>query len=296
MISIKQLKYALAVEQTLHFKKAAEMCNISQSAFSNALHEFEKQLGVQVFERDTKKVLVTPLGKRVLMQARTIMLQVDELEDFSKTQQVPLCYPITIGMIPTIAPYLLPNLLANLAQTYPLAKLNIIESQSQELVEMVRRGDLDAAILALPFPCEGLLKLEFWQEDFFWVTSQQEHYLEQTEISSEQLKKTNLLLLKDGHCLKDHILAACNMAQQESQPNIGAISLNTLIQMVLGDLGTTLIPQMAVEQLTSQHKRLSVLRIQEPGPHRKIAFVMRPNYTRTGCIEALIKVCKQSLR
>jgi len=295
MISIKQLKYALAVEQTLHFKKAAELCNISQSAFSTALSELEKQLDVQIFERDTKKVLITPIGQRVLKQARNILLQVNELEDFSKVQQLPLSYPMTIGMIPTIAPYLLPSLLPVVREEYPLAKLNIVENESQVLVDKVRRGDLDAAILALPYPCDGLLTLEFWQEDFFWVTLKKSQYSEQKEVSSEQLRQSKLLLLKDGHCLKEHILAACNMSDEPAEQDVGAVSLNTLIQMVLNNLGTTLIPEMAVEQLTAQYEQISIIHLQEPGPHRQIAFVMRPNYTRIACIESLIELCKKAL-
>jgi LysR family hydrogen peroxide-inducible transcriptional activator len=295
MITIKQLKYAIAVEQTLHFKKAAELCNISQSAFSNALNELEKQLGVKIFERDTKKVLVTPIGKRVLMQARAIMFQVNELEDFSKVQKAPLSYPLSIGMIPTIAPYLLPKLQNRLKQDFPLAKLNIVENQSQVLVDMVRRGDLDTAILALPYPCDDLLSIEFWQEDFFWVTSEKKRYRDQTQIKSDEIDKANLMLLGDGHCLKDHVLSICNMNQNSEKNAVSAVSINTLLQMVASNLGTTLIPEMALHQLHEHYPDISALRLQEPGPHRQLAFVMRPNFTRIQCIENLITICKQSL-
>jgi LysR family hydrogen peroxide-inducible transcriptional activator len=295
MITIKQLKYAIAVEQTLHFKKAAELCNISQSAFSNALNELEKQLGVKIFERDTKKVLVTPIGKRVLMQARAIMFQVNELEDFSKVQKAPLSYPLSIGMIPTIAPYLLPKLQNRLKQDFPLAKLNIVENQSQVLVDMVRRGDLDTAILALPYPCDDLLSIEFWQEDFFWVTSEKKRYRDQTQIKSDEIDKANLMLLGDGHCLKDHVLSICNMNQNSVKNAVSAVSINTLLQMVASNLGTTLIPEMALHQLHEHYPDISALRLQEPGPHRQLAFVMRPNFTRIQCIENLITICKQSL-
>lgn len=295
MISIKQLRYALTVEETLHFKHAAESCNISQSALSTALNELEKQLGLKIFERDNRKVLVTPIGKRVLLQARSIILQVDDLEHFADIQKLPFSYPLKIGMIPTIAPYLLPKLLPVLKKQYPLARLNIVENQSYQLVESVKNGELDAAILALPYPCEGLLSLPFWEEDFYWIAPKGEQYTHQKEISSRELKYCDLLLLEEGHCLKDHILDACKMSEHNSNKSFSATSLNTLIQMVLGKLGTTLIPEMAIDQLISQHDSLAVLHLQEPGPHRQLAFIVRPNFTRLSSIEALIEMSKQSL-
>jgi len=295
MISIKQLNYALAVQETLHFKKAAEKCNISQSALSTALSELEKQLGLKIFERDNKKVLVTPVGKRVLLQARTIILQVNDLEQLAESHKLPFSYPLAIGMIPTIAPFLLPKLLPALKQQYPLARLNIVENQSQILVDMVRNGDLDAAILALPYPSDGLITLPFWEEDFYWIALKGKQHTQQEEITSKELSYCDLLLLEDGHCLKDHILDACKLTPPKSQQSFSATSLNTLIQMVLGNLGSTLIPEMAIDQLTSQHDSLSVVHLKEPGPHRKLAFIIRPNFTRLSSIEALMEIAKQSL-
>lgn len=295
MISTKQLYYALAVEKTLHFKKAAESCNVSQSALSTAVSELEKQLGLQIFERDNKKVLVTPVGKEILDKARHIVLQVGELQHLADEQQSPLSFPISVGVIPTIAPYLLPKLFPVLAKYYPQAQLNIIEEQSHILVDMVKRGEIDTAILAMPFPCEGLLTLEFWQEDFYWVAPKGERHTNQKEITSNELTHSKLMLLKEGHCLKDHILAACKLPEQTANHGFGATSLNTLVQMVLGKMGTTLIPKMALEQLTLQNEALSAVHLNEPSPHRRIAFIIRPNYTRMSSIEALIKVCERAL-
>jgi len=295
MISIKQLTYALAVEKTLHFKKAAELSNISQSALSTALNELEKQLGLQIFERDNKKVLVTPVGKQVLERAHNIMLQVEDLQHLADSQRSPLSFPMTVGVIPTICPYLLPRVLPVLNRRYPQSELNIVEDQSHVLVEMVRNGEIDTAILALPFPCDGLLSLEFWQEDFYWVALKEEKHARQKEITSKELNQCNLMLLKEGHCLKDHILEACKLPEQAANRGFGAASLNTLIQMVLGKLGTTLIPEMAMEQLISQHRELAAVHLNEPGPHRRIAFILRPNYTRTSSIEALIDICRAEL-
>ncbi|MFQ3230364.1 LysR substrate-binding domain-containing protein [Reinekea sp.] len=295
MISTKQLYYALAVEKTLHFKRAAEACNISQSALSTALATLEQQLGFNIFERDNKKVLVTPQGKDVLVRAQRIMAELDELEFIAENQQMPLTYPITIGVIPTIAPFLLPKVFPHLNEQYPAAKLNIVEEQSHVLVEMVRRGEIDTAIIAMPYPCDGLLSMEFWQEDFYWVALKGEQFTDQAEVTSYELSSSHLMLLKEGHCLKDHALAACRLPPQSANHGFGATSLNTLVQMVLGRMGTTLIPEMALKSLIAQNSELSAIHLNEPGPHRRLAFIIRPNYTRMRSIEALVTLLKQSL-
>lgn len=295
MISVKQLSYALAVERTLHFKKAAEQCNISQSALSTALSELEKQLGFQIFERDNKKVLITPVGKEVLGRARTILLQVEELERLADIYKKPLSFPISIGMIPTIAPYLLPSLLPALQTQYPTCQPTVVEEQSKVLVDMVRSGEIDTAVIALPYPCEGLLTLDFWAEDFYWVALKNAEMAGQREISSRELADANLMLLKEGHCLKEHILDVCKLPKQTANHGFGTASLHTLIQMVLTNMGTTLVPAMALKQLVSQHEQLSAVHLSEPGPHRRIAFIIRPNYTRMNSVEALIKLCREVL-
>lgn len=295
MISIKQLSYALAVGKTLHFKKAAEMCFVSQSALSTALSELEKQLGIQIFERDNKKVLITPLGQEVLERARKILLQVEDLQHLADNGKVPLSFPITVGVIPTIAPYLLPRIFPLINDRFPKAELTIVEEQSHVVVDLVRSGEIDTAILALPYPCEGLLTMEFWQEDFYWVTQSGSEHAKQKEVTSHEINQAKLMLLKEGHCLKDHIVDVCKFSGQQANHGFGATSLNTLIQMVLGNLGTTLIPAMALDQLTANNKQLSAIHLNEPGPHRRIAFLVRPNYTRMSSIEALMALCKESL-
>lgn len=295
MITTKQLAYALAVERNLHFKKAAEQCHISQSALSTALAELERQLGFQLFERDNKKVLVTPIGAEVLKRARDIMSRVEELERLADTLKTPLSYPLSIGLIPTIAPYLLPKIFPALKRRYPKSQLAVVEEQTHVLLEMVRVGEIDTAIIALPFPCEGLLTFEFWAEDFYWVAPKDDKLASRDQITSKELAHTNLMLLKEGHCLKEHILDVCNMPQPQANHGFGAASLHTLVQMVLNDMGTTLIPEMAIEQLTSQYPQLSTVHLSEPSPHRRLAFVIRPNYTRMNSIEALLEVCREAL-
>ena len=295
MISLKQLRHALAVEKYLHFRKAAESCSVSQSALSTSLSTLEQQLGVVIFERDNKKVLVTPIGAEILQKAREIQLHVDDMEKLAESQSSVLSYPITVGIIPTICPYILPIVLPSLRAQYPDFNIKVIEETSSELVDKVRSGEIDTAILALPYPTEGLLNFEFWKEDFFWITHQDEMPHKKTEITAKDLSNANLMLLKDGHCLKDHALSACGF-QGTNSHSLSATSLSTLIQLVIAKSGTTLIPEMALSQLIGADSPLSAIKLAEKGPHRSIAFIVRPNYVGTKNIETLMKVFTQSLK
>jgi len=295
MISLKQLHYALAVEKTLHFKKAADVCNVSQSALSTAIIELEKQLGTTIFERNNKQVLITSSGQLILNKAKAVKIELDELMQISRANKQPFSNAMTIGVIPTIGPYLLPKVLPELRRQQPNFKLKIIEEQSHVLVDMVRNGDIDAAILALPYPIEGLMSFDFWQEDFYWVSHKDECPSQLKEITSEELEIEKLMLLKDGHCLKDHALAACSLQNDKQDSDFDSASLHTLIQMVAGKLGTTLVPQMALDQLIYDESEIRAVHLNEPGPHRTIALIIRPNYVRTNELTILRDIFKQQL-
>ncbi len=295
MITLKQLTYALAIAKTRHFKQAAILCGVSQSALSTALSELENQLGIQIFERDNKKVLLTPLGEKVLEKARSVKVEVDDLYLLAKSQKEPLSFPMTIGTIPTIGPYLLPKVLPELRKRYPAFKLSIIEEQSHVLVEKVRNGEIDTAILALPFAHLGLHAFEFWEEDFYIIAHEDDIEAGQTEISGAELKASELLLLKDGHCLKDHALSACKLPPTDVDNSLAGTSLNTLVQMVAGHMGTTLVPQMALDQMLHENSELKALHLKDPGPHRILAFITRPNYVGLSNIEILMEIFRTEL-
>lgn len=295
MISLKQLHYALAVEKTLHFKKAADACNVSQSALSTAIIELEKQLGTTIFERNNKQVLVTSNGQLILNKAKAVKLELDELMQLSHADKQPFSNAMTIGVIPTIGPYLLPKVLPEVRRQQPNFKLKIIEEQSHVLVDMVRNGDIDAAILALPYPIEGLMSFDFWQEDFYWVSHKDECPSQLKEITSEELEIEKLMLLKDGHCLKEHALAACSLQSDKQDTDFDSASLHTLIQMVAGKLGTTLVPQMALDQLIYNESEIRAIHLNEPGPHRTISLIIRPNYVRTNELTLLRDIFSEQL-
>jgi LysR family hydrogen peroxide-inducible transcriptional activator len=294
MISLRQIRYALALEQTLHFTKAADLCAISQSALSTALAEMEKQLGFQIFERDNRKVLVTPLGREVLNRARKIKLEVDDLQRLGEAHLRPLSSPMSLGLIPTIAPFLLPRILPPLHAGYPNLDLQLAELQSRNLVEQVRRGDLDAGILALPYDTTGLLSFSFWKENFYWVTHADDRS-SGGRIRAEQIDSRHLMLLEEGHCLKDHALAVCHLADARAL-GVSATSLATLVQLVAGRMGSTLVPEMALESLVDNNPALKRLPLAEAGPHREIAFVVRPTYPGLRNIELLKGLFSRELK
>ncbi|NNF16446.1 MAG: hydrogen peroxide-inducible genes activator [Gammaproteobacteria bacterium] len=296
MISLKQLSYALAVDRERHFRKAAEACSVSQSALSTAVAELENQLGIQIFERDNKKVLVTPIGEQILQKAQVIGAEVSDLYQMARLQKTPLSYPMSLGVIPTIGPYLLPKVLPEVRRQYPDFELTIIEEQSHVLTDKVRSGEIDTAVLALPYDVDGLHAFEFWEEDLFLVTFAGSPYAELDSIDSADLQDAELLLLKDGHCLRDHALAVCNRQSTDMRRSLAGTSMYTLTQMVAGHMGSTLVPQMALDQLLGGSSELRAVRLQEASPHRTIAFITRLNYAGVANIELLKKLFRQELK
>jgi LysR family hydrogen peroxide-inducible transcriptional activator len=295
MISLKQVHYALAVERHLHFRRAAEDCNISQSALSTALLEMEKQLGFQIFERDNRKVLVTPLGQQVLDRARSIEILMGDLAKLADSQREPLSTPLSLGVIPTIGPYLLPLVLPELQKQYPELKLDIVEDQTAEVLDQLRRGALDAAIIALPYECDGLLALPFWEEDLLWVVHTDDEVADVQRATVDDLARTHLMLLKDGHCLTEHALTACKL-ENVSTHSFSATSLSTLIQLVAGNIGSTLVPEIALAQMVDKNAQLTSVPLEEPGPHRQLAIAIRPNYPGMTSIQALVQLFRERLK
>ena len=295
MLTFKQIDYALAVGKNLHFKKAADECYVSPSTLSNAITELETQLGVKIFERNNKKVIVTSLGHEILSKAKKIKLEVKNIHELAQHNVDGLSSSLSIGIIPTISPYFLPLVLPKIQKEFSNLQLKIEEGQSQILTNRVKEGDLDMAILALPYDLQDLMSFKFWEEDFFWVSHSQNKNAGKSEIKASELEHSELMLLEDGHCLKDHILDACNI-DSSSQYSLKASSLNTLIQLVKGKMGTTLVPKMALKELVGNKKNLSISHLDEPGPHREIALITRPNYAGMENVKMLVDFFGNSLK
>lgn len=292
MITLRQLEFALAVAKHKHFKRAAEDCNISQSALSLGIAELEKQLDTQIFERNNKQVLITPIGEELLERAQRVFSEISDLTTRAHSHQLPLAYPMTIGIIPTIAPYLLPKVLPTLKEKYPQFDIAVIERQTERLLEQVRYGHIDTAIIALPYAVDGLHTFEFWQEDFYAIFPKGGEYTHKTSITSTELFKNDVLLLGEGHCLTDQALSVCQMSKHDLKSGFSDASLNTLIQMAKVGMGTTLVPKMALEQIGDG---VTALPLNEQGPHRRLAFVTRLNYARVNDVKILSKLFGETL-
>jgi LysR family hydrogen peroxide-inducible transcriptional activator len=276
MISIKQLNYALAVAKRLHFKKAANDCFVSPSALSNSIAELENQIGFQIFERTNKKVIVTKLGLDLLKKAETIQFHIEDIKRIGEKQKEPLSSPLTIGIIPTIGPYLLPLVLPRLKKHHPSLSLKILEAKSNLLVQKVNDGEIDMAILALPYNLRGLLSFKFWEENFYYVSHKNSNY--RKVLKAKDIDFSELMLLDDGHCLKNHVLAACKIDDSQ-QFSMEASSLTTLIQLVANNMGSTLVPHMSIKHLINSNSMIKKAILNEPGPHRELAIIARQTYS-----------------
>jgi len=294
MITLKQINYSLAVAKQLHFKKASDDCFISPSTLSNAITELESNIGFKIFERSNKKVIVTKLGLEFLNKAKKIQLQVKDINEMKLNYLDSMSYPISIGIIPTISPYFLPLALPRIKNDFPNLPLELEESESSILIERVKDGDLDMAILALPYALGDLLYFKFWEEDFYLVSNKKNVLSNKNQIRASELERSKLMLLEDGHCLKDHILKACNI-DMKSKYSLKASSLHTLIQLVKGDMGSTLIPKMAINQLIGTNNNLSISHLNEPGPHREICIVTRKDYGGLENIKLLCSIFSEEM-
>lgn len=296
MITLRQLEFALSVAKHRHFKRAAEACNISQSALSLGIAELEKQLDTQVFERNNKQVLITPIGKEILERAQRIFSDINDLTALAHNHQTPLTYPMIIGIIPTVAPYLLPKVLPSLQKDFPNFSINVVEQQTERLAEQVRYGHIDTAIIALPYPLEGLHTFEFWQEDFVALIPKKYDNLTAlgNKITGNELSKSNLLLLSEGHCLTDQALTVCSLSKHEVNSSFSDASLNTLIQMALTGMGATLVPEIALAQINQES--VNIMHLDEKGPHRRLAFISRLNYARVNDIKRLSQIFGKALQ
>ena len=294
MITLKQIHYALTIEKELHFKKAADACYVSPSTLSNAISEMEAQLGIQIFERTSKKVIVTGLGKEILKKARAIKMEIGDINQLSEDQKNPLSMPITLGIIPTVGPYFIPLVLPSLKKKFPNLKLKIIEAQSSVLVSKVNNGEIDMAILAMPYKLDGLLSFKFWEENFYYISYKGKQEIDKDKIKAKEIDQSDLMLLNDDHCLKNHVLAACKI-DSDKQYSIEASSLTTLTQLVAGNMGSTLVPHMAIKQLVNSNSSISKALLDEPGPHRELVIIIRPSYSGLKNVKLLKDVFFSSL-
>lgn len=292
--SLKQLQYLVAVAQQLNFTRAAESCFVTQSTLSAGLKELESVLGTQLVERDRQSVLMTPIGSALADRARAILAATQDLVQHAAETPEPMSGQLRLGIIPTIAPFLLPRSLPLLRELYPALRLALREDLSANLLARLEDGQLDFALIALPYDT-GRLLVETLFDDELWVVGRRDDPEWQTRtLAATPAFSDRLLLLEEGHCLRDHALYACGKSIRQASAGIEATSLLTLVQMVESGLGVGLVPEMAVRSGLTQSPWLISRPLPGPAPTRTIALVARRSSSRLAEMKALAEVMRSA--
>ena len=273
--SIKQLKYLCAVAEHKHFTKAADACFVTQSTLSAAIAELESQLDAKVFERNKKSVLITPLGEKLLKQARVILGDVEDFVALAKAHAEPLSGDLRLGVIPTIGPFLLPPMLTSLRRNFPKLKLFLKEEMSAQLERQLQQGQLDLIILALPYALPDMEVISLCKDEFLLCLPPGHAFEKLKQVEQGQLRGESLLLLEEGHCLRDHALEACQLKAAATDIVYQGNSLHTLVQMVANGLGLTLLPAMSVAADVLGDTHLSIKHFSNENVDREIGMAWR---------------------
>ncbi|MCQ4210366.1 hydrogen peroxide-inducible genes activator [Streptomyces longispororuber] len=296
--SLAQLRAFAAVAEHLHFRDAAAAIGMSQPALSGAVSALEETLGVTLVERTTRKVLLSPAGERIAVRAKAVLDEVGALMEDAEAVRAPFTGALRLGVIPTVAPYLLPTVLRLVHEKYPHLDLQVHEEQTSSLLEGLAAGRLDLLLLAVPLGVPGVAELPLFDEDFVLVTPL-DHWLGGREgIPREALRELNLLLLDEGHCLRDQALDICREAGRGDDVGVTttAAGLSTLVQLVAGGLGCTLLPRTALRVETARSTQLLTGSFAEPAPSRRVALAMRTGAARGTEYEELAAALRAALK
>jgi LysR family transcriptional regulator, hydrogen peroxide-inducible genes activator len=288
-MNIRDLKYLVAVAEHRHFGHAAQACFVSQPTLSTQLKKLEEELGVTLIERTNRQVMLTPVGEEVVARAQQVLRDLDELIHTAEEFADPLGGDFRLGIIPTVAPYLLPKILGPLRKSFPKLKMQLTEGQTAVISRMLRDGELDAVILALPLAEDNVLECELYVEPFYFTVSKAHPKANRKSVTVDDLENEEVLLLEDGHCLRDQALDVCNSHKAVENTNFRATSLETLRQMVAADVGITLMPELAISGRTGG---LRYLPFRGSVPHRVIGLCWRASSTRGELLEQMGRMLK----
>ncbi len=285
----QQLRYLLALAEHQHFGRAADACAVTQSTLSAGLLALERQLDARILDRDgSKKVLFTPLGCELLGRARAAMAALEAVVETADAARAPMSGPLRLGVIPTVGALLLPRLMPALRAAFPKLRLFLREDTTDRLLDRLAAGQLDVALLALPCDCAGTEHMPVVRDDFIAALPPGHPLAERAEVPVSALAAERLLLLEDGHCLRDQALAACGRLRQDDGDGFAATSLHTLVQMVAGGLGVTLLPRIAVEAGVTAGTNVVLRPLAAPGASRMLGYAWRPNTPRAADYRALV--------
>jgi LysR family hydrogen peroxide-inducible transcriptional activator len=290
-MTLTELRYIVAVARERHFGRAAEACYVSQPTLSVAIKKLEEELDVKIFERGASEVSVTQLGEEIVRQAQSVIEQASAIKEIAKRGKDPLAGALRLGIIYTIGPYLLPQLVRSVIDRYPQMPLMLQENFTAKLLEMLRTGELDCAIMAEPFPDAGFSVAPLYDEPFFVAVPAKHPMAERTSISSQELKDETMLLLGTGHCFRDHVLEVCpeyarfSSSAEGIRKSFEGSSLETIKHMVASGMGITVVPALSVPKEPAAHLRY--VPFSDPVPSRRVVLAWRRTFTRYEAIAAL---------
>ncbi|MFT6217709.1 MAG: LysR family hydrogen peroxide-inducible transcriptional activator [Cycloclasticus pugetii] len=287
-MNLRDLKYIVAVAETKSFVKAAEQCFVSQPTLSMQIKKLENSLNIKIFERNNKHVLVTEIGKQVIETAKRILQDAEHISILAKHEQDPFAGDFTLGAFPTIAPYILPKLIPLIKKKLPNLRLILVEEKTDILLHKLKTGLIDAALLAGPVHDESLIAEKLFDDEFKLAVATNHPLAEQTTINPDELTNQPLLLLDEGHCLRDQALKFCQLSGIDEEQNVRATSLETLRQMVIAGTGITFMPTIAVQ---NNDDNIRYIPFEEPKPKRTIYLVSRQTNPRTELIKQLKSLC-----
>ena len=284
-MNLRDLRYLVALADLRHFGRAAAASFVSQPTLSTQIRKLEDTLGVQLLERNSRLVLLTPVGERVVEQARKVLREVDALTRIAQQSRDPFAGELRLGIIPTVAPYLLPRVLPKLRKAFPNLTVQLVESQTATLQRMLRAGELDAVVVALPFDVERTLQQPLFVEPFLLAVGRSHAKARHKSVTLDDLHGEQLLLLEDGHCLRDQALSVCSLAGAIENATFRATSIETLRQMVAANAGVTLMPELA-----AQDDAVRYIPFKGEQPHRVIGLVWRDSSPRTRLLQSMAEV------
>jgi len=286
-MNLRALQYFVKLADIRHFSKAAEACFVSQPTLSTQIKKLEEELGVQLVERSPKNIMLTPVGEEIAERARLVLSDLDQIHAVARQAGNPAEGRIRLGLFPTLAPYLLPHVVPGIRKRYPGLRLQLAEEKTDTIITMLQQGELDAAVLALPIGSEGLEVETLFEEPFVLALPESHVLCRKAAVSLEELNGSELLLLDEGHCLREHALEVCALAGAHERVDFHATSMETLRQMVAADVGITLLPILAVKPPIAQTENLWIQPFAKPAPSRKIALVWRKSSALSGFLREL---------
>jgi len=290
MITLRQLRYLSSLARLKHFGRAAEDCAVSQPALSMQIRELEREIGAELVERRPHEIALTDTGQEVAERAEHILAATRDLVDFARHRDL-LSGRLKLGIIPTLAPYVLPRALPRLQKDFPQLRLEVRETQTKQLLEELTRGDLDCAMLALPAEGADVETLVLFDDPFVLAVPAGDKHPARGRVGVQDVDQSRLILLEEGHCLRDQALAFCATNRGDQPAGLGATSLATVMQMVANGYGVTLLPQVAVDA-ELRDRRVKLLRFAEPEPARTIGLAFRRTSPRRKDFEALGKIVR----